>query len=46
MYNTETIIRYFHYTFLGHSHFYFCFILQKKGPEGGLKAPFILQGTL
>ena len=26
--------------------FIFCFILRKKGPEGGLKAPFILQGTL
>ena len=42
MYNTETIIKYVHYTFLGHSHFYFCFSLLifflKKGTlRGGLK---------
>ena len=39
MYNTETIIKYFHYTFLGHSHFYFLFYFAKKKKylKGGLK---------
>ena len=38
MYNTETIIKYFHYKFLGHSHFYFLFYFAKqKDLKGGLK---------
>jgi len=40
MYNTEIIIKYFHYIFLGHSHFYFLFYFaknKKRYLKGGLK---------